>query len=294
MALVTRFHRRTPRSALLALAVILLAFGSVTAAPPIAGEKSTAATRVAERRTLVIAHRGDSKAAPENTLAAFESAVRVGVDFVELDYHHSSDGVPIVIHDETLDRTTDAVKRWGGEKLPVVARSAAELVWLDAGTWFDAKFARQTLPTLDKSLDTILPSTFCLVERKAGDAATLVKMLREKRAMSRVVVQAFDWKFLADCHKLEPKLVLGALGSKELRAAQLDEIVAAGATAVGWKGDDLRQRDVDAVHARGLKAWAYTINEPEKVRKLLAWGVDGIITDVPVTVKPMLEQRASR
>jgi glycerophosphoryl diester phosphodiesterase len=276
------------RQRILNSVALLIACAALATISP-ADEKLTAAgARVAERRTLVIAHRGDSKAAPENTLAAFASAVKVGVDFVELDYHHSSDGVPIVIHDETLDRTTDAVRQWGGEKLPVAARSAAELARLDAGTWFDKRFADQKLPTLDASLDAILPTTFCLVERKAGDAPTLVKMLREKRAIDRVVVQAFDWKFLADCHKLEPKLVLGALGSKELRPAQLDEIVAAGASAVGWKGDDLRPRDVDAIHARGLKCWAYTINDGEKVRKLLEWGVDGIITDVPAMVNPLV------
>lgn len=282
---------------------LILASASATETPPVTqtapaavadGSEKTidAAARVAARRTLVIAHRGDSKVAPENTLAAFESAVRVGVDFVKLDYHHSSDGVTIVIHDDTLDRTTDAVRLWGGEKLPVAARSAAELARLDAGSWFDPKleFAGEKLPTLAASLDVILPATFCLVERKAGDAATLVKLLRERRAIPRVVVQAFDWKFLAECHKLEPKLVLGALGSKELRPAQLDEIVAAGASAVGWKGDDLRQRDIEAIHARGLKVWVYTVNEPEHVRKLLAVRVDGIITDVPATIKAVLGQ----
>jgi glycerophosphoryl diester phosphodiesterase len=251
----------------------------------------TVGARLAQRRTLVIAHRGDSKAAPENTLAAFAAAVKVSVDFVELDYHHSADGVAIVIHDETLDRTTNAVKHWGGQKLPVAARPAAELARLDAGSWFAPQFASEKLPTLDASLDAILPSTFCLVERKAGDAKALVKMLRDKRAIDRVVVQAFDWKFLADCHKLEPTLVLGALGSKELRPAQLDEIVAAGASAVGWKGDDLRESDVAAIHARGLKCWVYTINDGEKVRRLLDWRVDGIITDVPARVKPLVEAR---
>ena len=65
------------------------------------------------RRVLIIAHRGDSKAAPENTLPAFRSALRAGADLVELDYYHSSDGVPVVFHDRELDRTTDAVRRWG-------------------------------------------------------------------------------------------------------------------------------------------------------------------------------------
>lgn len=247
---------------------------------------------VNENRVLVIAHRGDSKAAPENTLPAFESAIKVGVDFIELDYHHSSDGVPVVLHDATLDRTTTAVRLWGGEKIPVASRTAAELARLDAGAWFGPKFAGTKLPTLDESLDRILAGTFCMVERKSGDAATLVKMLREKKALNRVVVQAFDWKFIADCHRIEPTLVLGGLGSKEFTAAKLDEIVKTGAKIVGWKGEDLREADVAAIHARGLKVWTFTIDDPALAQKLLTWGVDGLISNVPAKVKSVVRQQS--
>jgi glycerophosphoryl diester phosphodiesterase len=258
-----------------------------------AASDRTAMDAVNENRVLFIAHRGDSKAAPENTLPAFESAVKVGVDFVELDYHHSSDGVPVVIHDANLDRTTTAVALWGGEKIPVASKTAAELARLDAGTWFGPKFAATKLPTLDESLDTILAGSFCMVERKSGDARTLVTLLRKKKALDRVVVQGFDWKFIADCHRLEPKLVLGGLGSKEFSTAALDEIAAAGAKIVGWKGEDLRQADVTSIHARGLRVWTYTIDDPELARKLLAWGVDGLISNVPAKIKTVVAEHAA-
>jgi glycerophosphoryl diester phosphodiesterase len=257
-----------------------------------AASDRTAMDAVNENRVLVIAHRGDSKAAPENTLPAFESAVKVGVDFIELDYHHSADGVPVVLHDATLDRTTTAVKLWGGEKIPVASRTAAELTGLDAGAWFGPKFAGTKLPTLDESLDTILAGGFCMVERKAGDAATLVKMLREKKALDRVVVQAFDWKFIADCHRIEPKLVLGGLGSKEFSAEKLDEIAKAGARIVGWKGEDLREADVAAIHTRGLRVWTFTIDDPALAQKLLSWGVDGLISNVPAKIKEVVAHHA--
>src|SRR5262245_14376533 len=88
---------------------------------------SAAAHRVASSRVLVIAHRGDSKVAPENTLPAFESAVRAQADLVELDYFHSSDGVPVVFHDDTLDRTTNAVKLWRATKIKIESKPLTEL-----------------------------------------------------------------------------------------------------------------------------------------------------------------------
>lgn len=249
---------------------------------------SVAASRLAERRVLVIAHRGDSATHPENTLPSFASAVKVGVDFVELDYYHSADGVPVVIHDKTLDRTTDAIAKWGKKKIDVTSKTAADLATLDAGIWKDRQFAGTKLPTLAQSLDTIHAGSMCLIERKGGDAATLVKLLRQRRELGQVVVQAFDWKFLADCHEQEKTLSLGALGSKELTAEKLLEIVASGAKVVGWKGEDLRKRDILAIHARGLKAWAYTINDEALARKLIGWGLDGVITDMPGKLKKVV------
>src|SRR5581483_3094013 len=99
---------------------------------------------------LVIAHRGDSSEFPENTLPAFEAAVEIGCDLVELDYHESADGVMVVIHDDTLDRTTDAKELFGGEQIAVKSKTWAELSRLDAGKWFDPKFAGTRLPTLEQ------------------------------------------------------------------------------------------------------------------------------------------------
>jgi glycerophosphoryl diester phosphodiesterase len=158
--------------------------------------------------------------------------------------------------------------------------------------WFNPKLTGTKLPTLDQSLDTILAKSFCMIERKAGDAQTLVKLLREKKALDRVVAQAFDWKFIADCHRLEPKLILGGLGSKEFSPQKLDEIAATGAKIVGWKGEDLKQADVVAIHARGLRVWTYTIDDPDLARKLLGWGVDGLISNVPAKIKTIIAQRS--
>src|ERR1051325_550817 len=176
----------------------------------------TARELIASGRVLVIAHRGNSVAAPENTLPAFAAAVELGADLVELDYRHSADGVPVVFHDEQLDRATDAARRWGRAKTRIDEKSAAELSELDAGSWDGPEFAGTRIPTLAEALDVIGRGSAPLLERKTGDAATLVELLTRKAMLESVVVQAFDWSFLAECRRLAPALALGALGEREL------------------------------------------------------------------------------
>src|SRR5205085_6132915 len=107
------------------------------------------------RRPLVIGHRGYCQFAPENTLPSFQLAMAAGADLVELDYYHSKDGQLIVIHDGDLDRTTDATNRWRQSKIKIESRTAAEIQSLDAGSWFDPKYAGTKIPLLSEALDTI-------------------------------------------------------------------------------------------------------------------------------------------
>jgi len=247
--------------------------------------ETPAARLVAGDRVLVIAHRGDSKAAPENTLAAFRSAVAEGVDLVELDYLHSSDGVPVVFHDKELDRTTDAVKHFGGRKTPLASKSFAELRKLDAGSWFDARFAGERIPTLDESLGAIQAGSVTLIERKTGDAATLVKLLKDKKLLDRVVVQAFDWDFLAECRRLAPELTLVALGEKSIVPERLAAAAKFAPAGVGWRDKDLTPQAIAAIHERGLKVWVWTVDDPQRAKELVAAGIDGVITNVPGKLK---------
>jgi len=259
-------------------------------------------------RPLVIAHRGYSAAAPENTLPAFRLALLAGADFVELDSHHSRDGVPIVIHDGTLDRTTDATNRWGGAKLPVQSRTAAELQTLDAGRWFGPQFAGTKLPLLREALDLIQGGGgLTLIERKEGDAATLVGLLTERKLINRVVVQSFDWQFLHEFHRLCPRQVLGALGlptcfadgrkppnnNKPLGEAWLEELARTGARLAVWNREVTKEA-VAGAHRRGLKVWVYTIDDPALANALLDLGVDGIITNNPGLLWKTLALRAPR
>jgi glycerophosphoryl diester phosphodiesterase len=256
-------------------------------APPPPASKSAAAL-VAREGVLVIAHRGASSSAPENTLPALRAGVEGGADLVELDYHHTRDGQLVVFHDRTLDRTTDAVRRWGGKDIALAGRELQELRELDAGAWFDPRFSGTRIPTLAEALDVVQADSVTLIERKAGDASSLLALLAERGETAQVVVQAFDWDFLADCRRQSSEVVLGALGSKALTAEKLDRIRALGAAVIGWNHEHVTPALVRAAHEHGLKVWVYTVNDPERARALVAQQVGGIITDAPVEISAAL------
>lgn len=271
-------------------AIGMICVGMTVHAQSPAETNRPAAERLLElSRPLVIGHRGYPQLAPENTLPSFRFALVAGADLVELDYHHSQEGVPIVIHDATLDRTTDAVERWGSAKIEVGSKTVTELRQLDAGKWFQPEFQGLRLPLLTEALNVIQKGGVTLIERKAGDAATCARLLRERDLINRVVVQAFDWAYLRDFHREEPRQILGALGppahakdlkdeEKELSPRWVDEAAEAGARVVVWNRR-VRREAIEHAHQRKLKVWVYTINEPALAEQLLALGVDGIITD---------------
>src|SRR5258706_4015047 len=171
---------------------------------------------LANKRPIFIAHPGYSQFAPENTLPSFKLAVDAAADLVELDYHHSKDGQLIVIHDPHLDRTTDATHRWSQRHIRVNSRTAAEIQSLDGGSWFHPTFAQTKVPLLSEALDTIQKGSVTLIERKAGDPAACIKLLKERDLINKVIVQAFDWEYLRAFHQQNSEQVLGALGPPSL------------------------------------------------------------------------------
>ena len=245
-----------------------------------------------QQRVLVIAHRGNSSAAPENTLPAFQSATALGVDLVEFDYHHSADGVPVVIHDATLDRTTDAASRWGMENLAVAGRTMAELATLDAGSWFASQFAAARLSTVaDAGVAIHAGGCVTLIERKTGDAATLIAALAKHDRLGDAIVQAFDWTFLAECRRLEPRLVVGALGRGAITSERLADVVAIGAKFIGWADADLHGENVALAHRLGLKVFDFTVDDDLRAVQLIAFGLDGIITNVPERMMKIVDEQ---
>jgi glycerophosphoryl diester phosphodiesterase len=249
---------------------------------------------LAGKRPLVIGHRGYCQFAPENTLPSFAMAIRAGADLIELDYRHSADGVPVVIHDRDLDRTTDARRRWHHRRIAVGSRTAAEIRGLDAGSWFDARFAGTRVPLLSEALQAIQGKGVALIERKAGDPSTCLGILREKGLINQAILQSFDWQFLRQLHEQEPHQLLAALGPahiltngkrplgvvRRLNRAWLTQAQRSGARVVVWS-PKVSRGSIRLAHTKGLKVWVYTINNADLARRLLRAGVDGLITDNP-------------
>ncbi len=235
--------------------------------------------------TRVIAHRGCSGSAPENTLAAFRAAAQVGADMVELDVQPSRDGAVMVFHDEALDRTTDG-------RGPLAARTLAELRALDAGSWFDARFAGERIPTLAEALAALGPTLPVNVEVKpeavddrveGGFVARVVDELRAAGFVERTLLSSFDSRALAQARALEPGLRRSQLYDASAHAGvpPAELLGRHGARTLSLAARQVRPGVVADVHAAGGLVLVYTVNELAAARRLAGRGVDGVFTDHP-------------
>ncbi|MEW5830888.1 MAG: glycerophosphodiester phosphodiesterase family protein [Chloroflexota bacterium] len=244
-------------------------------------------------RPIIFAHRGASAHAPENTLAAFELAVQHRADAIELDVKLSADGVPVVIHDPTTDRTTGAPGRVAD--LPLAA-----LRGLDAGRSFGEKFSGERIPTLDEVFESVggkLPinveltnystPTDDLVERVAA-------VVKKHNLQDRIVFSSFLPANLEIAARLLPNVRRGLLASYlwKGRAARRQ----------GWQSDNYHSLNpfyLDALpglvrraHRQNKQVFVYTVNSPLVMRVLKAWGVDGIFTDDPALARRVYRREA--
>jgi glycerophosphoryl diester phosphodiesterase len=233
---------------------------------------------------IVVAHRGDSRNHPENTLAAFRAARALGVVMQEFDVQVTRDGALVCVHDENLDRTTDAARRLGPGAL-VAQLTAAELQQLDAGSWFDARHAGERVPTLAQALAAMLPQCVPLIEHKAGDAAAFVGELARAGAREQCILQSFDWDFVAAAHALAPDLAFAVLGPtarfEHPDAAAIAAARALGAGIVHWRDRDLGRGDVERAHAAGLLVCTYTTDDELGWAGGRALGFDAMCTNLP-------------
>ena len=228
---------------------------------------------------LTVGHRGDDLFAPENTLPSFASAVGKQAEFVEFDVRLSSDGVLVIMHDATVDRTTDGTGS-------VASLTLAQLEALDAGSWFSASFTGARIPTFAQALQAILPRATPLIHQYAGNPAQFVAELAALGFTTNVVVQSFDWAFLSSLHALEPKIRLAALGQTALTPAQLTNIINAGASTAAWEQSYITSNEVAMVHGAGLGLFVWTVDGPA-IKTFIDMGVDGVISDDPGMVRAL-------
>ncbi len=254
----------------------------------------------------VHAHRAGAALAPENTLAAVRNALGLDVDYIELDLHVSRDGAVVVIHDATLDRTTNG-------RGFVRETALADIQRLDAGSWFGARFAGERVPTLREVLDVIRghggERVRLNLETKydargpappANFEELVLEQLRAAGLSGRAIIQSFHYPSIVRVKTLDPSIATAALRSPvnppldpvaEVRAARAD---------VYSPGFRLVTREsLEALHRAGIPVVPWTVNEPADMERLLALGIgrmrgDGIITDHPDRLIGVLRARGLR
>ena len=234
------------------------------------------------RRPQIFAHRGAKAVAPENTLPAFQQALAMGVDGIELDVHLSQDGQLVVIHDFSVNKTTNG-------QGPVRSFSAAQLAQLDAGSHFSPAFAGTGVPTLPAVFDLVGDRCRINVEIKneepdgGHEVEVLVQLIQQRHLYDQVIVSSFNPITLIKLRWADPKITLGLLYSDPLPAH----------LRMAWFTPILQPEALHPDHRlvdESLMGWArskgcavntWTVNDPDEARRLAKLGVDVIISDVP-------------
>lgn len=241
------------------------------------------------RKVDNVAHRGASAYAPENTIAAFDKAVEMKADYIEIDVQRSKDGKLVLIHDTTVDRTTDGSGKVGN-------LTFKELRDLDAGSWKSEQFAGAQIPTFDEILDRYHGRIGILIELKAPElypgieenvTAELKERNLDKPQNEKIIVQSFNHKSMKKMNELLPKVPIGVLTSSSADTTEqaLQEFSSYADyfnPSYGIVTEDL----VNQVHSLGMKIGAWTVRSQEAAAFLLDVGVDAIITDYPDYVDP--------
>ncbi len=240
-------------------------------------------------RPTIFAHRGASAYAPENTLAAFQLAVRQGADAIELDAKLSADGQVMVIHDQTVDRTTNGTGK-------VRHLSLAALKKLDAGLNFDLEFRDEKIPTLAEVFETV-GQQICINVELTNYASPLddlpvkaARLVQQFNLEERVIFSSFNPVALLKARQVLPAVPAGLLAT----------LGSSGALARSWlvhwlrfdalhpEQNDTTQALVEQMHKSKRRVHTWTVNDAGAMQKLFEWGVDGIITDDPIKAREVL------
>jgi glycerophosphoryl diester phosphodiesterase len=243
------------------------------------------------RRPLRIAHRGASARAPENTLAAFAAAIADGADAVELDVQRTRDGVPVVLHDPTLDRTTDGTG-------PLAATTLSALRRLDAGAWFDPRFRGERVPTLEEALECVRGRCGLNVELKIAPARGGTLRSRARRSREEAALLAEAVAGVLEQVRFDGFLLLSSFSAAALRAARAAmprarlallasrRMTGLGAThrALALEAVNLHlrlatRRRFGAARRLGLGILVWAVDDLENLRRVEDLGADGIMTD---------------
>jgi glycerophosphoryl diester phosphodiesterase len=223
------------------------------------------------RSVLVVAHRGFSKLYPENTLLAFQKAVELGVDFIELDARETMDGEVVVIHDATVDRTTDG-------KGSVKELTYKKVKKLDAGKW-KGEFKDVKVPSLEESLQIIADRTRLFIEIKDASPAKVIKLVRKYNMETGTTIGSFNLDYLIETRKISP--VISTTFIAVTFPKNPDFLVENGIQAVSVEYHQLEKNRMKEFLARGISIAVWTVDDEKEIKKLLNTEISFIATNRP-------------
>ncbi|MFF7979289.1 glycerophosphodiester phosphodiesterase [Streptomyces sp. NPDC007901] len=251
----------------------------------------------------VLAHRGASAYAPENTLAAIDKAAALGFTWVENDVQRTKDGRLVVIHDDSLQRTTDAEQVFPGRApWKVKDFTAAEIARLDAGSWFSPSCAGTRVPTLAQYMRRVEHNHEKLLleiknpELYPGIERQILKQLGDERwldrgHLDRIIVQSFSVDSLRVVHDLQPAVTTGYLGTPSVsslrRYAGFTDLINPSVDSISANYVNIAH-SFDGPHGKPLRVFTWTVNDALTTWKAVGYGVDGIITNKPDVVRAAL------
>lgn len=230
-------------------------------------------------QTQIIAHRGFSSIAPENTLLAFQKAIEVGADYFELDVQRSEDGKAMVIHDATIDKTSSE-----GKTGKVVEMNSAKLKNIKVGFTkrFQDQFPDEKIPTLREALEVAKGKIKVCIEIKSyGLEQEVLNAVNVTGMNDQVIIFSFYYPVLAKIRQLDQKIpILYLIGTADEMTIDYAKVIDAAAIGVGG-GTNLTKEYMDFAHSEGVEVWQWTVNDEQDMQRLLDIGLDGLITDYP-------------
>jgi glycerophosphoryl diester phosphodiesterase len=307
--------------AMVALATVAAALVAalVVAAGPVRAEKSTTRATggtLPDAPVVNIGHRGASGLAPEHTFASYDLALKLGADYIEQDLQMTKDGVLVVMHDKTLNRTATAPEGVPARycRGPVIKRTLKQIKKCDVGSWFNEEYPQHAkpgyvglkIPTLEQLFKRYGKDANYYIETKNPDAAPgmeekLLRLMRKYELIRpaarnwQVLIQSFSPESLQKIHHLRPSLPLIQLyfaGSSKTVRTDLNETKAY-AVGIGPDQKDVDARLVSAAHRRCLAVHPYTVNEKPDMKALISLGVDGMFTNFPNRLDKVLGAEAA-
>ncbi|MFQ5793521.1 MAG: glycerophosphodiester phosphodiesterase [Candidatus Bipolaricaulia bacterium] len=247
-------------------------------------------SNTSEHNIKVIAHRGASGHAPENTATALSQAIAFGADIVEIDIHPTRDGHWVLLHDPTLNRTTNG----SGE---VRDATLEEIERLDAGSWFDASFRGEKLLTLKQAIDTIPDSIELIVDIKATlpeDTALqgLLRLLDQRQRLATTLLASPDERVHERLKRLDRSVQLSLSDPDLNRPNVWEKVERLEPKVISLHWTVANHHAVTQIHRHGIAVITWTVNEPDRMEHMIELGVDGITTDFPDRLMTVLGRRA--